>query len=375
LRVGLDYQPAVTHWPGVGRYARELVRALVQLDACPELRLLELGGEARTIGEPALGLAGCRARVRRRRVRLPRRLLTWSGVGADTLLGGVDLYQAVHPWGPRVARAARVLAVSELPAEGTEAEARLRARLVGFDHLLVFSRHGARELERRVQVAPERVHVVPVGCDHWRRALPEPPPRAAPAELLVLGALRRERAPERVLAAFERLHAEGAAGRLVLAGGRGDGAERFLDRLRTSPARGAVEWIERPREEELPARVARASALVHLSPGELSAVTPLEALSFGTPAVTLAGGAFEEILGDVAVAVDAERAADPDALAAAVARALETARSEQAAAERVALASRFTWLANARATVDVWRACLERARGGDGAGTARAQST
>ena len=28
-RIGLDYWPATTHAPGIGRYARELVRALV----------------------------------------------------------------------------------------------------------------------------------------------------------------------------------------------------------------------------------------------------------------------------------------------------------------------------------------------------------
>ena len=46
LRVGLDYLPATTHWPGVGRYVREFVRALVRLegtsgDLVHELRLFE----------------------------------------------------------------------------------------------------------------------------------------------------------------------------------------------------------------------------------------------------------------------------------------------------------------------------------------------
>jgi hypothetical protein len=30
-RIGLDWLPARAHWPGVGRYARELARALVRL--------------------------------------------------------------------------------------------------------------------------------------------------------------------------------------------------------------------------------------------------------------------------------------------------------------------------------------------------------
>ena len=47
MRVGMDYLAAVTHPPGVGRYVRELVRAVVRLDERPALALFELGGGAR----------------------------------------------------------------------------------------------------------------------------------------------------------------------------------------------------------------------------------------------------------------------------------------------------------------------------------------
>ena len=89
--VGIDYLSAVTHPPGVGRYLRELVRALVRLEQRPELRLLEVGGGSRVMEGPPLGLAGA-ARVRRLRSRLPRRtldLLSRMGLGAARLLGGV----------------------------------------------------------------------------------------------------------------------------------------------------------------------------------------------------------------------------------------------------------------------------------------------
>jgi len=56
VRVGIDYLPAVTHAPGAGRYARELVRALLRLEDRPEIALYEVGRAERTVEERALGL-------------------------------------------------------------------------------------------------------------------------------------------------------------------------------------------------------------------------------------------------------------------------------------------------------------------------------
>ena len=47
-RVGIDYLQAVSHAPGVGRYAREMVRALVRQANCPDLRLFEWGRGGRS---------------------------------------------------------------------------------------------------------------------------------------------------------------------------------------------------------------------------------------------------------------------------------------------------------------------------------------
>ena len=49
MRVGIDYWTAPTHAPGVGRYVRELVRALARRPDAPELALLELGPGARGV--------------------------------------------------------------------------------------------------------------------------------------------------------------------------------------------------------------------------------------------------------------------------------------------------------------------------------------
>ncbi len=364
MRVGIDYLPAVTHWPGVGRYARELVRALAPLRERPELALLDLGGEPRTIGEPWLGIEG-HGRVTRVSRRTPRRAVNALhrvfGRGADRVLGGVDLFHRILPHYPPVSDAPQTMAVGELPPEGSEAEAELARVLGTLAGVLVASRFGADELVRRFDLPRERVHLVSLGCDHWRRELPEPPPRSGEPTLLVLGAVRPDRHHVTILAAFEELLAKREAARLVIVGGgtRTD-RERFSSKLRFSPAHQAVEWIDEPDERALPRLVAEAWVLVHLSQGELTAVTPLEAFSFGTAVVTNPGGPFEEALGDEARTFDTGRGGrpDPSRLAEEIRAALATATDPDAHGRRVRVAEPFSWTASARRTVDAWSRVL-----------------
>ena len=352
--VGVDYLPAVCHAPGVGRYARELVRAMVRLPACPELRLFEVGGGTRVMEGAPLGLEG--AHVRRVRSRAPRRAVDWlhrlTGVGADRLLGGVDLFHRVRSSHPPVSRAAQVLPVVELPAPGTAADrdlARAVARAAG---VIVLCEDYARRVAERYDVPPDRVYRVPVGSDHWRRELdgdPAPPPRP---RILVLGALRASRHPAAVLAAFDLLRTGGLDVDLCFAGGPGDAAGPVEEH---AAAGGPLTWTE-PAEADMPSLVAGAGVLLHLSDEEGTAVTPLEAFSLGAAVVASRLPAFEEALGEHASYVETERAlVEPRHLAEALAH--ELARVDDAAGreDRRARARTFTWEANARKTLEVWQ--------------------
>ena len=362
-RVGLDYLPAVTHWPGVGRYARELVRALVRLESAPELRLIEFGGEERHIGEPAIGLAGNESRFQRRSIRLPRRALHMLsfcfGTGADTLVGGADIFHRILIDFPPVKAAIQTMAVGELPPPDTDADRQLGKKLNVIDHLFVASRHAERELNRRYDIPAERIHFVSLGCDHWLRDLPNHTRVLRRPSIIVLGAVREERRQLEILGAFELLFEKGAVGKLVIVGGGiGAARDRFRSALHASTARESVEWLEAPNEADLPKLVADASVLVHLSRGEETAVTPLEAFSFGTAVVTNPGGAFEEALGETARYFDTtgEGEVDVTELASSIERAIEESADEELRTTRRAIASEFTWESSARRTADVWEA-------------------
>jgi glycosyltransferase involved in cell wall biosynthesis len=360
-RIGLDYWPAVTHAPGVGRHVRELVRALVRLPDVPELALLEVGPGPRVMREPDLGLAG--ASVVRRRARIPRSTLRLAfratGRGAERWLGAVDLFQRAFAEHPPVARGVpQVLPLAELPPPGSTSDRRLRSALATIGDVIVFSAHGAERAAHQLGLARERIHRVPVGCDHWRRAAPGAAQRAA--RILVLGALRAERSPLRVLAAFERLAGVRDDAELVFVGGPGDAAPELGLRIAARGARPRVEWRAGARESDLPGLLAGSALLVHLAREELTPVTPLEAFAQGLGVVASRLPAFEEALAGEALLVEPEAERDPAALAEALGAGLASGLDPRAAARREALAARFTWEAHARATLTVWRALLAR---------------
>ena len=131
----------------MGRYARELVRALVRLEDPPDLALYEVGRAERSVGEEALGLPHGSPRVHRMRSSTPRRLLRWSPLRssrcADAALGGVDLFHHTSRVLPPVARAVETLAVSEIPVAGSAEERLLARALSRADGALALSQSSA----------------------------------------------------------------------------------------------------------------------------------------------------------------------------------------------------------------------------------------
>ena len=367
--VALDYTAAAGHAPGVGRYVRELVRALVREPgpALARLRLVEVGRAPRPMAGAPLGLEGPEVvrPVEHRRLRLPRRLLALGarlGVGPHRNLdGGCDLFHHAAPgplagWLPSGARV-RTAAVAELPALGGDAAEAFGEEARAAAGLLVFSEAAAIALSRDHGVDASRIHRVPVGTDHWERDLPEGLPRREPRDVLVLGSIRRSREPLAALRAFEALGEGAGSARLLFVGRPGDAAGELRAALRASPAAGRVLWIEAPEEARMPGAVAGSSVLLHLAHREATPVTPLEAARHGLGVVASPLPAFQEALGEHARYVDAR---DPAAVASALRDALEESADDAARARMRRVAAPYTWQACARAHLDAWETILGR---------------
>ncbi len=351
MRIGLDTFPALTHAPGVGRYARELARAIAELpdsDASPrpELRRLEVGRAAPVLPASALGAA---AQSRLVRLPIPARLggaLGALGLSGERLLGGVDVFHQVRLSGPCVRRVPQTFAVSEWCTPGEE-DAFARA-LDRFDALFVFSEHYRERLVDELGRARASIHRVPVGADHWRRDLASgsPGPDASRPRVLVLGAPLPGREHEAILEACERLAAGGVEIEVEFASTRVDVDHPLRARVDSSSLGERVRWWA-PREAELPELVAGSQLLVHLARDEGTAVTPAEAVVLGARCLLSPLPAFREALEGVATWYAPE-----EDLAAAIETALAAPVNDAA---RTALRESATWRANAEASVAVWR--------------------
>jgi glycosyltransferase involved in cell wall biosynthesis len=111
-----------------------------------------------------------------------------------------------------------------------------------------------------------------------------------------------------------------------------------------------VRWLGRPSDDELAAQLRGALCLAYPSLWEGFGIPVLEALLCGTPVVTSAGSAMEEVAGGAAELVDPR---DVESIAAGIQRAI--ARRDELRALGLERARHFSWDATAAATVEAYR--------------------
>jgi glycosyltransferase involved in cell wall biosynthesis len=320
MRVGIDVSPLVQTRAGTARYLRGLLERndYVQLGFDGRNRLatavrdvywypLALPREARKRGVALLHCPTFRGPFR-------------SDV--PVVLTVHDLAVLRHPgtfnqWTrrysrlavPRVARAARrLIAVSE------------------------FTR---REVVDLLGLPEDRIRVIP-------NAVAEPfRPEGASAQgeyVLAVGTLEPRKNLARTIEAARRAGFE-----LRVVGARGWGGVE-VDR--------AV-WLGEVSDDELAALYRGALAVAYPSLYEGFGIPVLEAMACGTPVVTSAGGATEEVAGGAAVLVDP---LDPASIAAGLEQAVS--RREELAARGVERARAFTW---ERVAAETWEVYEEAA--------------
>jgi len=219
-------------------------------------------------------------------------------------------------------RAAAVIAVSETTAEDVHRSWRVpRERIV-------VARHGpGQEPEARRPRAPAPRHFLYVGDDEPRKNLG-----------LLLGAYARYR---RGLASEDV-----RALPLVLAGSAdAEGAE-------------GVEVVPRPDAEYLADLYAHAAALVHPSLHEGFGLTPLEAMSAGTPVVAARSAGVQEVCGDAALYVGARDAGSLAGCLVALTLDADLRRDRTERGRRRAAA--FSWARSARAHVEAYALAIAK---------------
>ena len=360
MRVGIDYRPALVNREGIGRYARELVRAMVELEFDKSLGLFGYTLAPMRFTREELGIAGSRAELVRLRVpsRWLRPLLTRLGRGADDLVGGAEVFHHTQPNLLPVRQALEVATIFDciylLDAGYLDDAGRARMTAAAQEQvqrarrILVPSQFVGAEVVMALGAHPSRVSVTELGCDHVVRGLP--PGGFGKAEVpyvLTVSRVDARKNHVRMLAAFEMLVKEGLPQRWIVAGPPGHGSEDFERALERSPARERVEWRREVPDSELPRLYSQADAFVFASLSEGFGLPPLEAMACGTPVVTSAVTSLPEICGDAAWLVEPT---EPERIFEALRRLLTEPD----------LRADFVSRGHARARQFTWRECARR---------------
>ena len=364
LRPLLDYRPAITAGEGIGRYVRELSRALAQLDD------VDLGLFAPTWARAMEGVQIPEgARVFRRR--FPSKVLTrglrLGPLKVEHLLrGGADLvhhtqYRRLPTRLPEVATIHDLVYLDSdrYVSAGTAARMSEFARTVARTARVIVtpSFAVADQVAERLDFPRERVVAAHHGIDHGG-VLGGPLQggrgnRDARPYLLTVARLERRKNLDGVLAALERMGNTGID--WVIAGPDGEGAEAFKDRVQSSSLKHRIQLRGRVPEEELRDLLAGCAAFVLVPHDEGFGMAPLEAAAAGRPVVTSDVPVVAEICGGMARLVPPD---DPDGIATAITEALGEPDGPAEKERRRERALSYTWARTAESHVGAYRLAL-----------------
>ncbi len=379
MRIGIDYTAALWQGAGIGRYTRELMRALLARDASHRYVLFFAAGGMDRRGPYADELRRlCRAHpnVRPAPIPLSPRRLTqiWQRLRlplpVELFTGPLDLLHAPDFVLPPT-RARTLLTIHDLsfmvyPQTHVPSMVRYLTDAVPrsvrrADAVVADSQATCADLARLLGVAPERVTVVYPGVGPEFRPLPPEecePVRARlglPDEFLVfVSTISPRKNVARLVEAFGALAAGRPALRLVIIGQRGWMYEEVFATVERLGLGGRVLEPGFVHDKDLPAVYNLARASVYPSLYEGFGFPALEALACGTPLITADNSSLPEVAGDAALLVSAE---DSAALAGAIARVLDDAGLR--AGLRAAGPPRarlFSWDKAARQILDCYQA-------------------
>lgn len=366
LRPLLDYRPALTAGEGIGRYVRELSRALAD-HAGVDLALF-----GPTWAKPMEG-ASIPAGARLFRKRVPSKALTralsLSPFGVEHLVrGGADVvhhtqYRRLPTRRPEVATIHDLVYLDSDRFVSRATSARMsafaRATAKSAKVIVTPSYAVADEVAERLDFPRERIVAAHLGIDHGGLSVTAstsieggPPPYARPY-LLTVARLEKRKNLDGTLAAFEALGEADLD--WVVAGPDGEGAQAFKDLVERSPLRGRIHLLGRVSESKLQSLLRDCAAFVLVPHDEGFGMAPLEAAAAGRPVVTSHVPVVAEVCASIAHLVAPD---EPDQIAGAIRLALDGPDGQADRDRRRAAALEFTWARTAALHCNAYRLAL-----------------
>lgn len=330
MRVAIDYTAAVRQGAGIGRYTRNLIRALAELDAESLYTLLVVGGWGR--GD---GLGPWPGNFRVRSIPFTDRVMNiiWQRIRVplpvQTFTGRIDLLHSPDFVLPPAGRTPALLTVHDLsflrvphffvPGFRDYLEGAVSRSICRADHILADSESTRSDLVELMGVSQHKITVVYPGIearfarvqDQGELAQVAARYRLPKRFLLGLGTLQPRKNFEGLIHAFDQLLAS-ASGRqeladlhLVICGGHGWMYEGLVDRAAHYGLSTRVHFPGYIRDEDLPALYSLASVLAFPSWYEGFGLPVLEAMACSTPVVAADNSSLPEVVGRAGLLVDA----------------------------------------------------------------------
>ena len=369
MRIAIDATPALEQRGGVGRYARELIRALVLETLDHRFVLSCASSQARADEFQAWLPPGAWREIRRlpaservmtglwQRLRIPLDIERWTGPHA--------LFHATDFTLPPT-RAAKVVTIHDLsfilhpeycdPGLARYLSAALPRSIERADAVITVSASVAAELATAFPAARSRIVAIPNGLTtpikaETRCTVQEP-------VVLMVGTLEPRKNYLTILRAMESVRLEIPDARLVIVGRRGWLDDSIVAEVKRCQAAGWLTWHDDASDAELEAAFREAAVFVAASHYEGFGLPVLEAMARGVPCVASDIAAHREVAG---VAACFAPVTDTDAFADAITSLLNERDRRTALAERgTARAGEFSWRETARRTLRVY----ERAAAG-----------
>jgi len=406
MRIGIDYTSAARQRAGIGRYTREMVRALLTLDSPYHYTLFAATGglpeehwsgetnQLRAIRDQQLAIRSVPvsddwlARLWHR-LRLP--------IPVELVTGRLDVFYSPDFTLPPTRRGNHtLLTIHDLsflrhpdafvPSLRRYLERAVPRSIDRADVVLADSAHTQSDLVALLGIPPKKVEVITPGVDP--RFHPHPPRRAArapdakhpPTErlhqrygigdepyVLSLGTVQPRKNYVRLIRAFAKMRigcgrdeatrsprskrspgSKRSPMQLLIAGGHG---WLYEDVLAEADRHDNVRLLGFVADEDVPALYREAALFAFPSLYEGFGLPVLEAMACGVPVVCSNTSSLPEVAGSAALLVDP---LDVDALSGAMCRALEDDALRRTMVKRgLAQAAHFTWKRSARQLLDV----------------------
>jgi glycosyltransferase involved in cell wall biosynthesis len=378
VRVGIDYTPAHEQGGGIGRYVRELVSALAQLDLSSDYHLFTVG--ARPEDRPT----SLPQNYHWHSTRLSPKWLAriWHRANlplpVEQFTGAIDLFHATDFVLPPVRPTTRtLLTVHDLSFLRTPETASPRLRqylsrvvprsIALADHIIADSEATRRDILDVYNPPPEKVSVLlsgvsshfhPVVNDRLQAQVRRKYGMGTYPYLFSVGTVQPRKNYARTVEALVALRQRGFDLHMVVAGGHGWLEDQVYKAINRYNVAEYVHFIGFADDADLPILYSGASVSIFASLYEGFGLPILESMACGTPVITSNLSSLPEVAGDVAPMVNPENA---DEIVVAVESLLTDTHYYDDMRERgLNHVKQFTWEHSAKQLRDLYQYLLTR---------------